>query len=387
MIIAAAKRLSDVSEYYFSRKLEQIRLMNEAGRNVINLGIGSPDLAPSPETITAAKAALDSPKNHGYAAYRGTPELRHAIADWYSRIYGVNASADKNVLPLLGSKEGLFYIAMAFLNDGDGVLVPNPGYPAYSSVSRLAGAKICAYELNAKNNWWPDFDALEKTDLKGIKLMWVNYPHMPTGASGSAELFTRLVEFGRRHGILICHDNPYGMVLNETPPLSLLKFDPKMEVSLELNSFSKAFNMAGWRVGMMLANQDVLDTVLKVKSNVDSGMFLPIQSGAIEALKNASTWHDERNRIYRERREWTHKIFDQLGFQYSKNQVGLFTWAKAPSEVSNVEAHLDLLLEKAAVFITPGFIFGSAGSSYARCSLCAPIEKLKEAGQRLAGAL
>lgn len=383
MILQEAHRLSDISEYYFSKKLERIRLMNEAGADVVNLGIGSPDLSPSEATLQSASQALMAHQNHGYASYRGTSAFRKAIAQWYRKVYGVSVDADLGVLPLLGSKEGLFYIAMAFLNPGDQVLVPNPGYPAYSAAARLAGADVVAYDLTEEGNWQPDFEALARLELSRVKLMWVNYPHMPTGQAGSATLFEKLVEFAEANRILICHDNPYGMVLNTEPPLSLLRFDPLMKVSCELNSFSKAFNMAGWRVGMLLASQDVINPVLKVKSNVDSGMFLPIQMGAIEALNNPSSWHEERNGIYRERRETVYRIFDELGYTYSRDQVGMFVWAKAPDTVSCVEDHLDQVLEKAKVFLTPGFIFGTNGRRYARCSLCVPEERIGVALTRL----
>ncbi len=383
MIIKPANRLQTISEYYFSKKLEEVRRMNEAGLDVINLGIGSPDMPPSPEVITAATEALQSKKNHGYPSYRSTPALRAAIASWYQQTYQVELNSEGEVLPLLGSKEGLFYIAMAFLNPGDQALVPNPGYPAYASVTTLTGATPLTYDLSEEGNWWPDFDKLEKTDLSKVKLMYVNYPHMPTGAVGSPELFQKLIDFGKRHRILICHDNPYGLVLNVDPPMSILKFDPQMEVSLELNSFSKAFNMAGWRAGMLLANSEVIETVLKVKSNVDSGMFLPLQSGAIEALKTGEAWHAERNEVYRERRNYAEKVFAKLGCTVRPNQVGLFLWAKAPDHILNVEAHVDEILQKARVLLTPGFIFGTQGSRYLRCSLCAPVERLKEALERM----
>ncbi len=383
MIIEQAKRLDGVSEYYFSAKLEQIRQMNEAGQKVINLGFGSPDLAPREEVIQIATQSIANQSNHGYGSYRSLASLRLAISYWYSRVYEVNFDSEKEVLPLLGSKEGLFYIAMSFLNPGDKALVPNPGYPAYASVTRLAQGECVDYELSEKNSWMPDFELLEKMDLSKVKLMWVNYPHMPSGASGSPELFKKLIEFGRRHKILICHDNPYGMILNDEPPLSILKFDPSGEVALELNSMSKAFNMAGWRVGMLLANSKIIDTVLKVKSNVDSGMFTPIQHAAIEALNAPDEWHAQRNNIYRERRVWAEKIFELLRYKPSPNQVGLFVWAKAPTEIQDVEQHINQILTGAKVFLTPGFIFGSSGSRYARCSLCAPIDKIKEAYQRL----
>jgi aspartate/methionine/tyrosine aminotransferase len=272
---------------------------------------------------------------------------------------------------------------MAFLNPGDKVLVPNPGYPAYASVSRLAGAEIIYYDLQEDQKWQPDFQALSRLDLKGVKLMWVNYPHMPTGQAGSAELFGKLIEFGAHHQILICHDNPYGLVLNTEKPLSLLSFDKDKQYSLELNSFSKAFQMAGWRVGMVLGSEAVIETILKVKSNVDSGMFLAVQAGAIQALRNPQEWHSQRNAVYQERRDWVYKIFDRLGFQYKRDQVGLFIWAKAPASLKNVEIYLDQILEEKAVFLTPGFIFGTGGERYVRCSLCATSEKLKQALERL----
>lgn len=383
MIVSPAKRLDAISEYYFSTKLEQIRQMNEQGLDVINLGIGSPDLAPREEVIQTAIDAIKSPKNHGYPSYRSLPVLRSAMADWYKRTYDVKLDPFLEVLPLLGSKEGLFYIAMAFLNQGDQALVPNPGYPAYTSVTSLAGATPVVYYLSEENNWWPDFEKLEKTDLSKVKLMWVNYPHMPTGAVGSAELFQKLISFGKKHKILICHDNPYSQVLNTEVPLSILKFDPDLSVALELNSFSKAFNMAGWRVGMLMAGAQVVETILKVKTNVDSGMFLPLQFGAIEALKATDDWHQQRNQIYKERQQYAHKIFVRLGFSARDNQVGLFLWAKAPNDIPDVEKRIDEILKKTNVFLTPGFIFGSQGLRYARVSLCAPVDKLKVALTRL----
>lgn len=383
-MISPAARLNPISEYYFSSKLEQIRQMNEAGLDVINLGIGSPDLAPREEVIGTAAAALKSPKNHGYPSYRGLPALREAMSEWYKKTYGVNLNPATEVLPLLGSKEGLFYIAMAYLSAGDEALIPNPGYPAYTSVTHLAGAVPVPYDLSAENNWWPDFEKLEKTDLSKVKLMWVNYPHMPTGAEGSDELFKKLVAFGKKHNILICHDNPYSQVLNQKPPASILQFDPEFEMTLELNSFSKAFNMAGWRVGMLMGHAAMVENVLKVKTNVDSGMFLPLQFGAIEALKSTTPeWHSERNKIYFERQELAYKIFDKIGFTARKNQVGMFLWAKAPDQVTDVQARVDEILKKINVFITPGFIFGSQGNRYARISLCAPKERLNEALKRL----
>jgi aspartate/methionine/tyrosine aminotransferase len=383
MIVQPADRLKNVGEYYFSQKLEIIRQMRAAGHDVINLGIGSPDLAPSANALEATAQALKSEKNHGYAPYKSLPELRRAMSDWYGRAYGVKLNPDTEVLPLLGSKEGILYTSMAFLNPGDTVLVPNPGYPAYSSVSALLGLNVIHYDLTEENGWLPDFKALEKYDLSRCKLMWANYPHMPTGRTGNAELFEKLVDFGRRKKILICNDNPYSLVLNRDKPLSILSFDPSREVAIELNSLSKSFNMAGWRVGMAMGGKDAINAILQVKSNVDSGMFAPIQAGAAEALKNPDSWHDERNAIYRERREAVWKIFDRLGFSYDKNQVGLFVWAKAPDKVKDVGAYVDEVLEKTHVFLTPGFIFGSNGKRYARSSLCAPAATLNEALKRV----
>jgi len=383
MILPGADRLQGVGEYYFSQKLEQIRLLNIAGRKVINLGIGSPDMLPSPQTLSAAITAIQSDESHGYASYRSTPGLREAIAKWYQSTYDVAVDFEREVLPLLGSKEGILYVSMAFLNPGDKVLIPNPGYPAYASISHLIGAKAIPYNLCENRNWWPDFEALEKSDLSGVKMMWVNYPHMPTGASAAPELFEKLIAFGMRHKILIAHDNPYSLVLNPDPPLSLLSFDPKREISLELNSFSKSFNMAGWRVGMLIAHAEVVNRCLQVKSNVDSGMFLPVQSAAVQALANPQSWHEARNFVYQQRRRLVYRIFDLLKFTYSREQVGLFVWAKAPDEIKDVQAFVDQLLLKAGVFLTPGFIFGTLGARYARCSLCASEEQLKESIQRL----
>ena len=383
MIISKAKRLERVGEYYFSGKLELIRQMRAAGTDVINLGIGSPDLAPSSEAIAAASSALHTETNHGYAPYRSSPELRKGMAEWIRSTYGVTLDPEKEVLPLLGSKEGILYASLAFLNPGDRVLVPNPGYPAYSAVAELIGAEVVYYDLEEKNGWLPDFAALGEMDLSKCKLMWVNYPHMPTGRSANPELFRRLVDFGRRSKILIGNDNPYGLVLNREAPLSLLSADPAKEVGFEMNSLSKSFNMAGWRVGMLLGSSAVVDAVLQVKSNVDSGMFLPIQAGAAAALRNPSAWHEARNRVYAERRQVVWKIFNALGFTYDREQVGLFVWAKAPDSVPEVGAFVDELLAEAHVFLTPGSIFGSNGRRFARSSLCARKPLLEEALKRI----
>lgn len=383
MIVPPADRLKDVGEYYFSRKLEQIRQMRARGLDVINLGIGSPDLTPPPEAIEAASRALQQAQNHGYASYRSLPELRRSLADWYKRTYRVELEPETQLLPLLGSKEGILYVSMAFLNVGDGVLVPNPGYPAYASVAKLLGARIHSYDLTEESGWLPDLDALKKRDLSGCKLMWVNYPHMPTGAPATSKLFRELADFAREKRILICNDNPYSLVLHRGEPLSLLDADPALECCAELNSLSKAFNMAGWRVGMFLGAKDVVNAVLQVKSNVDSGMFLPVQAGAMAALLSEARWHDARNQVYEERRQRVFQLFDQLGFRASRDQVGLFVWARAPDTIRDVPAFLDEILERANVFLTPGVIFGSNGERHARASLCVSRERLVEALGRL----
>ncbi len=383
MIVQVASRLQQVEEYYFSKKLEQIAQMRAKGIDVINLGIGSPDLSPSDAALKKASETLMLATSHGYASYRSLPELRLAMANWYQATYEVKLNPDNEVLPLLGSKEGILYLSMALLNPGDKVLVPNPGYPAYASVAKLLGAEIIYYELTEESGWMPDFKKLSTLDLSGCKLMWVNYPHMPTGKAASKTFFDELVLFAKEKKILVCNDNPYSLVLNETRPLSLIASDPKMEVTAELNSLSKSFNMAGWRVGMFLGSAELVNAVIAVKSNVDSGMFLPIQRGAIEALKVDEAWHKERNNTYRERRKHIWEIFDLLKLKYDKDQVGLFVWAKAPDSVSNVTDYVDKILFEAHVFLTPGMIFGSNGNRFIRASLCAPVETLVKAKARI----
>ncbi|MEK7691944.1 MAG: aminotransferase class I/II-fold pyridoxal phosphate-dependent enzyme, partial [Bdellovibrionota bacterium] len=331
----------------------------------------------------SAAQGLQAGTSHGYSSYRSLPGLRSAMADWYLKTYQVKVDPACEVLPLLGSKEGIFYLSMAFLNPGDHVLIPDPGYPAYGAAAELVGAQAIRYPLTQKCGWLPDLDALEAGDLSKFKIMWVNYPHMPTGARGSRALFEKLAAFARRNRIMICNDNPYGLVLNQAPPESLLSADPALEWSLELNSLSKSFNMAGWRVGMLLGAKVAVDAVVKVKSNVDSGMFAPIQAGAIAALKNSDTWHRERNQIYAERRELVAQIFDRLQFSHETEQVGLFIWAKAPPKVGDVPAFCDEVLLRHHIFLTPGSIFGTNGARYARASLCAPAPRLREALARL----
>jgi LL-diaminopimelate aminotransferase len=383
MIVKTADRLSGTEEYYFSKKLDEVRKLRSQGIDVINLGIGSPDLAPSPETIEAASSALHNEKNHGYASYRSSPEFRQELARFYERVYQVKLNSEREILPLLGSKEGILYTSLAFVNPGETILVPNPGYPAYSSVARMIGAKVVYYDLTEEGDWLPDFAQLESQDLSRCKLMWVNYPHMPTGKPASAELFKNLITFAQKNKILICHDNPYSLVLNETQPLSILSFDPEKKYALELNSFSKAFNMAGWRVGLLSASAEIVDAVLQVKSNVDSGMFTAVQAGAAEALKNPERWHEARNEIYRKRRALVWKIFDRLGFKYDPKQVGLFVWARVPDETGSVEEYVDRILYEARVFLVPGSVFGSNGSRYVRSSLCASESVLAEALKRI----
>lgn len=383
MKLQLADRLQQVEEYYFSKKLQEIALMRSQGKDVINLGIGSPDLVPPSGVIEKAITCIQQPTSHGYSSYRSIPELRKAMSSWLQGTYQIILQPDQEILPLLGSKEGILYLSLALLNPGDRVLIPNPGYPAYASVAKLIGAEIVYYDLKGENNWLPDFDQLQKLDLSRCKLMWVNYPHMPTGASATGKLFKDLISFGERKKIVICNDNPYGLILNETPPLSILSFDKEKKVSCELNSLSKSFNMAGWRVGVFLGCRELIDAVIAVKSQVDSGMFLPIQMGAIEALGVGEEWHKKRNGIYEERRRLVREIFDLLGFDYRKDQVGLFVWAKAPDKIKEVHEYLDLVLHGANVFITPGMIFGSNGQRYARISLCAPVERLKEAVDRI----
>jgi aspartate/methionine/tyrosine aminotransferase len=381
--IEPAEHIKTVSEYYFSVKLAEVAKLNAEGKDVINLGIGSPDQPPSKETIDALCENAHCVDTHGYQPYTGIPELRRAFVDWYKRIYNVELTTD-DFLPLIGSKEGILHISMAFLNVGDGVLVPNPGYPTYTSVSNLLRANIIPYDLLENNNWQPDFEALERMDLSNVKLMWVNYPNMPTGANASQELFDELVAFGKKHQIIICHDNPYSFILNDKP-MSIFSVDGAKDICIELNSFSKSHNMPGWRMGMLASNAEFVKWVLRAKSNIDSGQFKPMQLAAIAALNNASEWHVEMNKLYTERREWAEKIMDLFGCQYDKKQVGMFVWAKLPDSASDSKTFIDNILYNAHVFITPGAIFGSNGDRYVRISLCASVEKLKEAYNRCTG--
>ncbi len=388
MIIKAAKRTESVSEYYFSRKLREIAEMNvrrvaSGEEPVINLGIGSPDGMPPVEAVEALCEGAVQPGNHAYQSYVGLPELRQAFADWYRRWYGVELDPKTEIQPLVGSKEAILLISLAFLDKGDKVLVPDPGYPTYSSASRLVEAEIVPYDLCEENGWWPDFEALEQMDMEGVKIMWTNYPNMPTGASASEELYDRLVDFGRRHGILICNDNPYSFILNDRP-LSVLARPGAKECCLELNSLSKAHNMAGWRIGMVAAERDVISEILKVKSQMDSGMFKPLQLAAVQALSRGPEWFARLNEEYRRRRVLAGEIFDLVGAEYDPESTGMFLWGKVNGKGVDVS---DRLLYEAGVFITPGFIFGKNGENHIRISLCAKPEVLKAAAERIAAAL
>jgi len=381
-MIQPARRLESVNEYYFAAKLREIAQMRSEGRPVLNLGIGSPDLPPHASVVAALQTGADSPTAHGYQSYTGIPALRSSWASWYSRYYGVTLNPENEILPLIGSKEGIVHVAMAFLEPGDVALVPNPGYPAYSAATRLAGAEVAFYDLTEKDEWLPDFDALEKTDLSRVKILWANYPQMPTGAPGSAAIFQRLVNFGKRHNILIVNDNPYSFILNDTPR-SILAAEGAHAVALELNSLSKSHNLAGWRVGMVAGHPDYLRSVLRFKSNMDSGQFLPVQQAAIAALQLGDDWHRGLNAIYRARQQAAFHILETMGCQFDPAQQGMFVWAQIPGHYPDGYALSDALLYEKNVFFTPGDIFGSNGASYVRISLCSPVEVLTEAGTRI----
>lgn len=383
MIINPANKLEHINEYYFSRKLKQIAQLKSEGKPIINLGIGNPDQAPSSATIDALMHAAQNTKNHGYQSYIGIPELRKAMSNWYQHTYDISLDTATEILPLLGSKEGISHISNAFLNPGDKVLVPNPGYPTYSSATYLAGAIPVAYDLDEENNWAPDFTKINDDILREAKLIWVNYPNMPTGAKGNDEIFKTLIDIAKEFKILIVNDNPYSLVLNEGKPVSILQMEGAKEVCLELNSLSKSHNLAGARIGMIVGAKDYIDTILKVKSNVDSGMYLPVQAAAVAALSNSDEWHEQRNDEYRKRRTLAYAIMDALACTYSKEQIGMFLWAKIPDTYKHVEDLTEKLLLEADVFITPGFIFGSNGERYIRISLCSPENDLKSALTRI----
>ena len=380
--ITPANRVNSVQEYYFSRKLKEVAEMNAAGKNVISLGIGSPDLPPSEQTIATLCEHAQQPNEHGYQPYVGIPELRKGFSDWYKTWYHVDLDPKTEIQPLIGSKEGILHISLAFLNPGDGVLVPKPGYPTYSSVSKLVEANLISYELKEELNWQPDFEELEKMDLSNVKLMWTNYPNMPTGANASMELYEKLVAFGKKHNIIICNDNPYSFILNEHP-LSILSVPGAKDICIEMNSMSKAHNMPGWRMAMLASNAQFVQWILKVKSNIDSGQFKPMQYAAVEALSAPKEWYDNMNRVYRSRRDLAGQIMDALGCNYDENQVGMFLWGMIPAEAAGSEAVADKVLYEANVFLTPGFIFGSRGNRYIRISLCCKNEALQEALNRI----
>jgi len=378
-----AKRLDTVQEYYFSKKLREVAQLRAKGRLIINLGIGSPDLAPPPQVVEALNKALSSNGAHQYQPYKGIGELRQAIAGFYHKFYDLKLDPETEILPLMGSKEGIMHISMTFLNPGDEVLLPNPGYPTYSSVSKLLDAKERNYDLQAANSWLPDLEALAKEDLSKVKIMWVNYPHMPTGSLAPDSFFEKLSNFAETHKILVVNDNPYSFIQNDHPR-SILQKDGLSDYVMELNSLSKSFNMAGWRVGMLAGSEKNINAVLKVKSNMDSGMFYPVQAGAVEALKLSGSWFEEQNKIYAERKKKVLELISELDCEVKDDQAGLFVWAKTPRGKSSADI-VDELLYNKDIFIAPGFIFGSQGEGYVRFSLCANGEALDEALKRIKG--
>ncbi len=380
--IQPAQRLESVSEYYFSRKLKEVAAMNAAGMQVISLGVGSPDMPPSEETVETLCTEAHNPDGHGYQPYVGIPELREAFSRFYKRWYGVELDPKSEIQPLIGSKEGILHVTLAFVNPGEQVLVPNPGYPTYTSLSRLLGAEVVHYDLKEENGWMPDFDALERMDLSRVKLMWTNYPNMPTGANATPELYERLVDFARRKGIVIVNDNPYSFILNDNP-LSILSVEGAKDCCIEFNSMSKSHNMPGWRIGMIAANPTFISWILKVKSNIDSGMYRAMQLAAVKALDAEADWYEGNNANYSARRKTAGAIMDALGCTYDENQVGMFLWGRIPDHYTDVEELTERVLHEARVFIVPGFIFGSNGSRYIRISLCAKNDKLEEALERI----
>ena len=384
-MVQPAERLSLVQEYYFSRKLKEVAQLNAEGRDIISLAIGSPDMPPSPQTIDKLCEVARQPGAHGYQPTQGTAELRQAMTDFYRRWYGVDLDPAAEVLPLIGSKEGILHITLAFVNPGDAVLVPNPGYPTYTSLSKILGAEIVNYDLDEQNGWQPDFDQLERMDLSRVKLMWTNYPNMPTGGRARRETYERLVQFAQDHDIVVVNDNPYSFILSEEH-LSLLQVPGAKDCCIELNSMSKSHNMPGWRVGLCASNPQFIQWILKVQSNIESGTFRGIQLAAAEAYRNTAEWHREANiETYARRRRYAEQIMDVLGCTYDRSQVGMFLWGRIPDSIGNVEDLTEHVLHEARVFITPGFIFGSNGERYIRISLCAKEEKIKEALRRIEG--
>lgn len=381
MKVKPADRTCTVQEYYFSTKLKQIEVMRSSGIDIINLGIGSPDMAPSESTVNRLIEEVRKPNVHGYQSYTGAYALRKAFSEWYLRYFNVKLNPDNEILPLIGSKEGIMHISMAFVNQGDEVLVPDPGYPSYASVTNLVSGIVRTYDLKEEDSWLPDFDILEDSDLSKVKLMWINYPHMPSGTRGSRILFERLVLFAHKHNILVCNDNPYSFILNNDHQ-SILNVDGAKEVALELNSLSKSHNMAGWRLGMVAGHEEYIKSILRVKSNMDSGMFLPIQLAAAEALNNPPGWYDEINSVYKRRRKVAEGIMEALGCNFNPEQTGLFLWGRIPERIESCELFTDDLLQKASLFITPGSIFGKNGERYVRISLCSNEETLLKAKER-----
>ena len=377
-MIRTAERLNTVQEYYFSKKLREVRGLMAEGKPIINMGIGSPDLTPSSEVLKAIQNSVHENGAHQYQSYQGLPQLRAAIADFYKKKFSVDADPNTEILPLMGSKEGIMHISLAFLNEGDEVLIPNPGYPTYTSVTKLVGAVPTYYDLTEENGWFPDLEELAKQDLSKVKVMWLSYPHMPTGATATKEQFVKMVAFAQKHEILLVNDNPYSFVIN-AEPASILSIPNAKEVCLELNSLSKSFNMAGWRVGFVLGSEDHINAILKVKSNMDSGMFYGIQKGAIAALESSDDWYEELTKVYGARRELIYKLADLLGCTYDRKAVGMFVWAKLPEGSAASEDFIDNILYNKDLFITPGTIFGSNGEGYIRFSLCISEEKIKEA--------
>ena len=377
-----ANRIQHIEEYYFSKKLREIEGLKNKGIEIINAGIGSPDLHPPKSVITALNHALQEPNAHQYQSYKGIPELRNAISSWYKNYYSVTLDPEKEILPLIGSKEGIMHISLAFLNKGDQVLVPNPGYPTYASASKIVEADIISYELSPETNWLPNLTSIEKNDLSKVKIMWINYPHMPTGANATVEDLEKIAAFGKKHDILICHDNPYSFILNQNP-ISLLEINKYKSHVLELNSLSKSHNMAGWRLGMVAANEDIIKSILKVKSNMDSGMFFGIQKGAIAALQAEGSWFKKLNEVYTERRKLIFKLATLLKTDFDINTSGLFVWAKYRDTSKSSVQFIEEILNKHHIFITPGSIFGSQGEGYIRFSLCVEVEQISEAIKRI----
>ncbi|UJH92768.1 aminotransferase class I/II-fold pyridoxal phosphate-dependent enzyme [Antarcticibacterium sp. 1MA-6-2] len=380
-MIQQADRLEHVQEYYFSTKLQEVRALSAGGKDIVNLGIGSPDLPPPPQVIEGLNQALLNPGAHQYQPYKGTADFRNAIREFYNNYYRVELNPETEILPLMGSKEGITHISMAFLNEGDEVLIPNPGYPTYTSVTKLVGAKAVYYDLNEEKNWSPNLEEIRRLDLSKVKMMWVNYPHMPTGASANEKIFSELVAFGKKHKILIVNDNPYSFILNKNPK-SILEAEGAKDIVLELNSLSKSFNMAGWRIGMVCGSEKHLNTILKVKTNMDSGMFFPLQAGAAAALRLPVEWFDSQNDIYTGRKNKVLELAAALGCKPTKEQTGMFVWAKVP-EGETSEGFVNKLLYNHSIFTAPGFIFGSQGEGYVRFSLCATEENIDKAINRI----